>query len=135
MHKVVTLAVVALLALGCGGNNAEEKITSAPASPVAGVWDWDLGGSPVVLTLTESGSAVAGYGSLEADTMSLALTITGVFENQNVSLHIKGPGHAPMNLSGVVRGNLIFGTLTGSGYANVSVMLRRRNLPGASHSA
>ena len=78
------------------------------------------------LTLSESGSNVTGTGSIIGDTTAVAVTIAGTFVAPTVSLTLSAVGYQPTNYSGPLSGNIITGTLNGSGFTNYSVSVTRQ---------
>ena len=116
MRRLIVLTLAAVLA--CGDE-------TAPLPSLTGAWRGVFSSSGVTttlpLTLTESGTSVAGSGNLASSNAAFALTATGTHAHPNVSLVLGATGFQDINLSGEFTApNTVAATLNGSGYVGKS---------------
>jgi hypothetical protein len=115
----VSLAA-AIVAVGC-------KDATAPAPTLSGPWRGALSSSSLRISLTQSGSQVAGNGSVTIGATSYALTIEGNIHSRRFSLSFDNPTLEPFIFTGDLSadGMWLEGQVNGSGFVAQPVTLVR----------
>jgi hypothetical protein len=127
MRTILALPLVLLaLLIGCDSGGPTEP-APPPHPTMNGSWQGTAGGMIVNLTLSESASTISGAGSMVFGNESIAVNTTGVRTHPNVTLTLRATGYQDSNFSGAFTGdNAVAGHLTGSGFNNVAITLRRQ---------
>ena len=112
------LAVVALATLaGCSDPLRENTVT--------GTWRGSSTGQSFILVMQQSGSAVAGNGTITSTAGTRTLSITGNYQQPAFSATLLPTGAQPITLAGTAEGNTLVGTLTGGGFSGEGIALTR----------
>ncbi len=118
-----TLAVLAMLAAACGGDDS-----NGPAQVEAeGSWSGSInnnGGTQIgtmTLTLTETGGTVSGTGNLASSDEGIAVSASGTYSQPSLSLNLAATGFETVNLTATVGEGTMTGTLNGSGFVNSAI--------------
>lgn len=122
IHRFATAALLAFLATAACGKDA----TGVSAS-LNGTWSGSAQGISVQLNLTESTDSVTGTGSLSGPSIGLAITVIGTRSRGDVNLWFSANGYVSASYAAqFANDNTLSGTLSGSGFNNVSLSLLRR---------
>lgn len=115
------LLTILLSAAACGddsGTNSKPKVYST-----TGRWTGNASGINFTLTLTESGGAINGSGTLNGGT-SLAVTATGTNAANAVSVTMRATGFQDLNYTATLNNaSNMSGALNGSGFSNSALTL------------
>ena len=112
------LAVVALATLaGCSDPLRENTVT--------GTWRGSSTGQSFILVMQQSGTAVAGSGTITSTAGSRTLSISGNYQQPSFSGTLIPDGAQPITLVGTTEGNTLVGTLTGGGFTGEGIALAR----------
>lgn len=119
MKRFALFALAALAA--CSGGDAV-----APPPVLNATWTGTTNGQTFSMILTENGGSVTGSGTLtNTPSGTLALTVTGSYASPNVSLSMTSGLHPAINLTAVVAGKTMTGTLQGSGFTGDAITLTK----------
>ena len=112
------LAVVALATLaGCSDPLRDNTVT--------GTWRGSSTGSTFILVMQQSGTAVAGSGTITSTAGSRTISISANYQQPSFSGTLLPDGGQPITLTGTTEGNTLVGTLTGGGFAGEGIALAR----------
>jgi hypothetical protein len=112
------LAVVALATLaGCSDPLRDNTVT--------GTWRGSSTGSTFILVMQQSGTAVAGSGTITSTAGSRTISISANYQQPSFSGTLIPDGGQPITLTGTTEGNTLVGTLTGGGFAGEGIALAR----------
>jgi hypothetical protein len=112
------LAVVAFASLAaCSDPLVENTVT--------GTWRGSSTGSSFILVMQQSGSAVAGTGTITSATGSRNLSISGNFQQPAFTGTLLPTGSQPITFAGTAEGRTLIGTLTGGGFNGEGLALTR----------
>jgi hypothetical protein len=78
------------------------------------------------MTLQETGGQVNGNGSITGPGGSLAITVSGTYNEPNAALAIASSGFSDLSLTGVVGEEQFTGNFQGSGFTGTSITLQRQ---------
>lgn len=92
-----------------------------------GIWDGDLSGATMTLTLSSTGSAIIGSSVVVSGTNSLSMSVTGTWSESAVTMTFTASGYQPMTFtSSVVLPGSLGGYINGSGYTQYPTMFTKR---------
>jgi hypothetical protein len=112
------LAIVALATLaGCSDPLRENTVT--------GTWRGSSTGQSFILVMQQSGTAVAGNGTITNSAGTRTLSITGNYQQPTFSATLLPTGAQPITITGTTEGNTLVGTLTGGGFTGEGIALSR----------
>jgi hypothetical protein len=113
------LAVVALATLaGCSDPLRDNTVT--------GTWRGSSTGSTFILVMQQSGTAVAGSGTITSTgAVTRNLSISANYQQPSFLGTLIPDGGQPITLTGTTEGNTLVGTLTGGGFAGEGIALAR----------
>jgi hypothetical protein len=112
------LAVVALATLaGCSDPLRDNTVT--------GTWRGSSTGSTFILVMQQSGTAVAGSGTITSTAGSRTISISANYQQPSFSGTLIPDGGQPITLTGTTEGHTLVGTLTGGGFAGEGIALAR----------
>jgi hypothetical protein len=112
------LAVVALATLASCSDPLRENT-------VTGTWRGSSTGQSFILVMQQSGTAVAGNGTITSTAGSRTLSISGNYQQPSFSGTLIPDGAQPITLVGTTEGNTLVGTLTGGGFTGEGIALAR----------
>lgn len=112
------LAIVALATLaGCSDPLRDNTVT--------GTWRGSSTGSTFILVMQQSGTAVAGSGTITSTAGSRTISISANYQQPSFSGTLIPDAGQPITLTGTTEGNTLVGTLTGGGFAGEGIALAR----------
>jgi hypothetical protein len=112
------LAAAALLSfVACSDPLVENTVT--------GTWRGSSTGSSFILVMKQSGTAVAGTGTITSTTGTLNVSISGNFQQPAFSGTLLPTGGEPITFAGTAEGRTLVGTLTGGGFNGAGLALTR----------
>jgi hypothetical protein len=112
------LAVVALATLAsCSDPLVENTVT--------GTWRGSSTGQSFILVMQQSGTAVAGTGTITSATGTRDISISGNYQQPAFSGTLIGSGAQPITFVGTSEGRTLIGTLTGGGFNGEALALTR----------
>ena len=112
------IAIVALAALaGCSDPLRENTVT--------GTWRGSSTGQSFILNMQQSGTAVAGTGTVTSTAGTRTLSISGNYQQPAFSGTLLPTGAQPITLVGTTEGSTLVGTLTGGGFNGEGLALIR----------
>ena len=112
------LAVVALATLaGCSDPLRENTVT--------GTWRGSSTNQSFILVMQQSGSAVAGNGTITSTAGSRSISISANYQQPAFSGTLVPDSGQPITLVGTTEGNTLVGTLTGGGFSGEGIALTR----------
>lgn len=115
------LAVVALATFA-----ACDNFNPLVENTVTGTWRGNSAGQTFVVTMQQSGTTVAGSGTISSPTAGVRnLSVSGTFNQPAFSATLTPNGAAAITLIGTVEGRSMVGTLTGGGFNGDGVSLQR----------
>jgi len=123
-RSLVLTALLSALAVGC-----KDSTSSGPM--VDGRWYGYASTSGLAfslsLTLTQSGESVTGTGSLASGVYGGTVTVTGTHRYPSLSITLSAPRYYPAYYRGTLENaNRIVGSLTGSGFQAVGMILNKQ---------
>jgi hypothetical protein len=92
---------------------------------VTGTWRGSSTGSTFILVMQQSGTAVAGSGTITSTAGSRTISISANYQQPSFSGTLIPDGGQPITLTGTTEGNTLVGTLTGGGFAGEGIALAR----------
>lgn len=112
------LAVLALATLaGCSDPLRENTVT--------GTWRGSSTSQSFILVMQQSGTAVAGNGTITSTTGTRNLSISANYQQPSFSGTLIPDGAQPITLIGTTEGNTLVGTLSGGGFSGEGIALVR----------
>ena len=112
------LAVVALASLAaCSDPLVENTVT--------GTWRGSSTGSSFILVMQQSGTVVAGTGTVTSATGTRNLSVSGNYQQPAFSGTLIPTGGQSITYSGIAEGRTLVGTLTGGGFNGEGLALTR----------
>jgi len=112
------LAVVAFATLAsCSDPLIENTVT--------GTWRGSSTGSSFILVMQQSGTAVAGTGTITSGAGTRNVSISGNFQQPAFSGTLIPNGAEPITYVGTAEGRTLVGTLTGGGFTGEGLALTR----------
>lgn len=116
MRRLIAIAVLATVA-GCSDPLIENTVT--------GTWRGSSTGQSFILVMQQSGSAVAGTGTVTSAAGTRNLSISGNYQQPAFSGTLIPNGGQPITLVGTSEGRTLVGTLTGGGFNGEGLALTR----------
>ena len=110
MRRFWTVALV-VLALGCG----DDGPSGPSGAQVDGAWSGDTELGTLNMTLNETDGNITGTGLLTAGNHSANLTLEGTLDGSTVAMTVSSPVLTPFDISAIVAGNTMTGTIDGAG--------------------
>ena len=92
---------------------------------VTGTWRGASSGQTFEIIMQQSGSTVAGSGTITGTTGTRVLSVSGTFTEPNFSATLTPNGAAAIALAATVEGRSMVGTLTGGGFNGAGIALTR----------
>jgi len=127
MKRLVYVLLAAVVVSTCGGDGEPAGPAPVPKPNVSGQWAGMLETSHLNLVLNHDtlSNRIEGSGTLKlaGGAAAEAVTATGNFASNTVSLTIRAEGFQPMNFIGAFLTTQLFGNINGSGYVNAPVTL------------
>jgi hypothetical protein len=112
------LAVVAFATLAsCSDPLIENTVT--------GTWRGSSTGQSFILVMQQSGTAVAGTGTITSATGTRNVSVSGNFQQPAFSGTLSPDGAQPITFAGIAEGRTLVGTLTGGGFNGEGLALTR----------
>lgn len=117
MRRLLALVALATLA-GCSDPLIDNTVT--------GTWRGSSAGQSLILVMQQSGTVVAGTGTITSPTAGTRdLSISGNYQQPTFSATLLPNGGQPITLAGTTEGRTLVGTLTGGGFSGDGVALTR----------
>jgi hypothetical protein len=115
------LALVALVTFA-----ACDSFNPLADNTVAGTWRGTSAGETFVIALQQSGSTVAGQGTITSSAAGTrSLSASGTYTQPTLTATLTTAGVQPITLQGTVEGRTFVGTLTGGGFNGDGLALTR----------
>ena len=116
MRRLLAVLAFATLA-GCSDPLRENTVT--------GTWRGSSASQSFILVMQQSGSAVAGSGTVTSTAGTRNLSISANYQQPAFSGTLIPDGGQPITLVGTTEGNVLIGTLTGGGFTGEGIALSR----------
>ena len=116
------LAVLALATLA-----ACDSFNPLVDNTVTGTWRGTAAGQTFVIAMQQSGTIVAGSGTITAAGTTRNLSVSGTFNQPTFAGTLTPTGGQAITIMGTVDGAAFVGTLTGGGFNGDGLALRRDN--------
>jgi hypothetical protein len=116
--------LVALLFVALAG--CSDSPTGPDQVSINGTWSGSTSGLSVTVTINESAGQLSGSGNLSGPNGSVATQVSGTRAGTDLSMTLTAQGYEPTNFTGQIQNNsTITGSLSGSGFSDVSVTLSK----------
>lgn len=120
------LLALALVA-ACGGDSPSEPDPIEIEGSWLGTFNVPSGGTgTLTMTLQETNGQVAGNGSITGPGGSLAITISGTYNEPSAALAIASSGFNDLSLTGTVGETQFNGQFQGSGFTGTPIVMTRQ---------
>jgi hypothetical protein len=116
MRRLLALVALATLA-GCSDPLIDNTVT--------GTWRGSSAGQSLILVMQQSGTVVAGTGTITSTAGTRTLSISANYQQPAFSGTLLPTGAQPITLVGTTEGSTLVGTLTGGGFNGEGLALIR----------
>lgn len=118
MRRLLAVVALATFAAGCSDPLIDNTVT--------GTWRGSTTGASLILVMQQSGSAVAGSGTITSTTAGTrTLSISANYQQPTFSGTLIPDGGQAITLAGTTEGRTLVGTLTGGGFTGEGIALTR----------
>ena len=117
MRRLLAVVALATFAAGCSDPLIDNTVT--------GTWRGSTTGASLILVMQQSGSAVAGSGTITSTAGTRTLSISANYQQPTFSGTLISDGGQVITLAGTTEGRTLVGTLTGGGFTGEGIALTR----------